>query len=323
MPELRWDPVLEEWVVIATKRIARPLLPKNTCPFCPGVLEVPKDYEIVCFENMFPSFEQNPDEPSVEGDELSPVLPAKGICEVILYTPEHDTTLTQQSIPHIRKLVEVWSDRYRELGEYDFIDYVYIFENKGEVIGVTLTHPHGQIYAFSYIPPKAQRELNSSEKYMREKDRCLFCDILSKERKDGRRMVAENQSFSAFVPFFAHWSYEIHIYPHRHLGSLLDFTEEEKDDFAKILKVILVKYDNLFGFSLPYMMLMHQIPTDGLDYSYYHFHMEFYPLHRGPNKLKYLAGCESGAGTFINDNAPEEKAQELREADPKTKGEER
>jgi UDPglucose--hexose-1-phosphate uridylyltransferase len=317
MSELRWNPVLEEWVITATHRQTRPIESRASgCPLCPGVLEIPHDYEIVAFENRFPSLHRNPPDPIVEGDDFYRVREAKGICEVVVYSSQHEGSLAEQSLQDIYNLVRVWKDRYEELGAHDYIDYVFIFENKGEVIGVTLTHPHGQIYAFSYIPPKIQKQLDSSRKYMEENERCLFCDILKKEKEDGRRLVTENDSFVAFIPFYARYPYEVHIYTRKHLLSMSEFDDTHQRDFAAILKIVLMKFDNLFGFSFPYMMIMYQEPTDGKDYSYFHFHVEFYPPHRSRDKIKYLAGCESGAGSFINDTAAEEKAQELREKPP-------
>lgn len=312
MSELRWNPLLEEWVITATHRQERPLMPKDSCPFCIGSDQVPPSYEIVCIPNKFPSLQYPPLEPDVKSKKYSSVIKSEGICEVVLYTPFHDTTLTHFSDNYIYKLIKVWTQRYKELGVKKFIKYVYIFENKGGVIGVTLPHPHGQIYAFPYIPPKVTQELEAARKYYRQNKKCIFCDILRDERKEGLRKILENKHFFAFIPFFARWPYEVHLYAKRHLGSLLDLTDEEKKFLAKILKRLLVKYDNLFGFSFPYMMILHQIPTDNRTYDYYHFHIEFYPPYRDRNKLKYLASCEIGAGSFINDTRAEEKAKELR-----------
>lgn len=323
MSELRWNPLLEEWVVTATHRQDRTYKPpQDYCPLCPTKpgaypTEVPaEDYEIVVFENKFPSFRREPPAPAVSGDDLYRVADARGICEVVLYTPNHNSTLTDASVTHLVRLIRVWTDRYRELASHDYIKYVLIFENKGDVIGVTLSHPHGQIYAFPYVPPKAERELEASRKHYQATSRCLLCDVLAHEKGDGRRVVAENEGFLAVVPFYARYPYEIHILPKRHILSLPELTDIEQVGLARMLKVVLMKYDNLFGFSLPYMMIMHQAPTDGGDYSYYHFHIEFYPPHRTATKLKYLAGCESGAGTFINDTLPEDTARTLREKPP-------
>lgn len=323
MSELRWNPVLEEWVITATERQERTFLPpKDYCPLDPTKpggfpTEIPRaTYQIVAFENKFPSLRRHPPEPAVTGDDLYPVAPAQGVCEVIVYTPQHEGTLTDRSVLEIEELIHVWTDRTEELGREPFIDYVFIFENKGEVIGVTLNHPHGQIYAFPFIPPKIQRELDSAARHQERTGRCLFCDIIADERRDGRRIVIESEGFVAAVPFFARWPYEVHLWSRRHLGSLPEMTAGEKRDLARVLKTLLLKYDHLWGFSLPYMMVMHQRPTDGRPHESYHWHIEFYPPYRTPNKLKYLAGVESGAGTFINDTLAEEKAAELRAALP-------
>lgn len=325
MSELRWNPVLEEWVVTATHRQDRTFLPpKDYCPLCPtkqGAFptEVPaSDYEIVTFENKFPSFNRIAPEPAVEGTELYKVEPAQGICEVVLYSPKHDSTLTGKTIDEIEKLVYVWEDRYKDLGSKEEIKYVFIFENKGEFIGVTINHPHGQIYAFPFIPPKLEKEIESAKKHFNKTGRCLFCDIIDEELRDGRRIVVQNDSFIAVVPFFAKYPYEVHILSKRHAGSLPDMDKKEKRYLAEILKSVLLKYDNLWGISLPYMMVMHQVPTDGNEYSEYHFHIEFYPPNRTKEKMKYLAGCESGTGTFINDTLAEEKAEELRNTEPRS-----
>ncbi|HCG77143.1 MAG: galactose-1-phosphate uridylyltransferase [bacterium (Candidatus Ratteibacteria) CG_4_10_14_3_um_filter_41_18] len=321
MSELRWDPFLEEWVVIASHRLERTFFPpKDYCPLCPTkkkqkfATEIPRDnYEIVVFENKFPSFETRPAKISPQKDLCFQKRPGKGICEVICYSPKHNLTLTDLSLNEIIHLIEVWADRYDALGKFSFIKYVFIFENKGEEIGVTLTHPHGQIYAFPYIPPRIKKELNSSRKYFRKNNRCLFCDIIKEELKSkAKRIIAQNKNFIAIVPFFARWCYEVHILSRAHKSSLMELSADEGKDLAKILKKVLLKYDALFSISFPYIMVMHQKPTDGKDYPYYHFHLEFYPPYRAPGKLKYLAGCESGTGTFINDTIPEEKAKELR-----------
>jgi UDPglucose--hexose-1-phosphate uridylyltransferase len=159
------------------------------------------------------------------------------------------------------------------------------------------------------------REMEAARAHQRAKRRCLFCDILKKERGDGRRIVAENEAFTAFVPFYARWPYEIHIFARRHLGTLDQFRASEERGLAEILKWVTLKYDNLYQFSFPYMMLMHQAPTKG-RFPYFHFHIEFYPPHRSKEKLKCLASVETGSGTFLNDSLAEEKAAELRNAPP-------
>ena len=319
MSELRWNPLLGEWVVTATHRQARTFLPPaDFCPLCPTkeggfATEIPEPtYDIVAFENRFPSLRPAPPGPAVAGTELYPVEAARGVCEVLVYTPHHSGTLAGEPVAQIYKLVKVWADRFRDLGALDFVRYVYIFENKGEAIGVTLHHPHGQIYAFPFVPPIAERELEQSRAHRERTGRCLGCDILAEERRAASRVVAENDSFVAYVPFFARWPYEVHVASARHLQALTDMSEAEHADLAAMLKAVMVAYDRLFDLSMPYMMLLRQRPTDGADYGFHHFNVQFYPPLRTKTKLKYLAGVETGAGMFINDTLAEEKAAELR-----------
>ena len=320
MSELRWNPLLGEWVATATQRQERTFLPpKDYCPLCPTrpggfPTEVPEpDYDIAVFENRFPSLRKGPENPTVKSSDLYPVKPSQGICEVVLYSPNHNSSLAQEPVEQIYKLVRVWADRFRELSLLDFVKYIFIFENKGEAIGVTLHHPHGQIYAYPFIPPRIATELAQSALHHEQTGGCLICDIQSEEQADGRRIVAENDSFVALLPFFARWPYEIHFYSRRHFQALTDMSVAEQRDLAAMLKMILVAYDKLFAISFPYMMVMHQRPSDGGVYGAYHFHIEFYPPLRAANRLKYLAGSETGAGMFINDTLPEDKARELRQ----------
>ena len=319
MSELRWHPMLGEWVATATHRQDRTFLPPaDFCPLCPTKpggfpTEIPEAaYDIVAFENKFPSLRPEPSAPAVEATELYPVAPGQGICEVIVYTPNHNSSLAEEPVEQIHKLVGVWTDRFRELEARDFVDYVFIFENKGEAIGVTLHHPHGQIYGFPFVPPRINRELEQCKAHFERTNRNLIADIVAEETRDGRRIVAENESFIAVIPFFARYPYETHIYAKRDRLALTDFDDTERRDLAVILKQTIAAFDKLFDLKFPYMMVMHQRPSNGEDYSYYRFHIEFYPPLRTKTKLKYLAGVESGAGMFINDTLAEEKAAELR-----------
>ena len=323
MNQLRWDPTLREWVAYATHRQDRTFLPPaEYCPLCPTKpggfpTEVPREsYDIVVFENKFPSLKPDAPDPDEPGSALAPTAPGRGVCEVVLYSDEHGATLAGMSERRIRNLVEVWADRYEELGSLGYVDYVFIFENKGEAIGVTLHHPHGQIYAYPFVPPRPKKELEAARDYrLQNADRCLHCDLLAGAHEDGRRVVARGDHFTAFVPFYAHFPYEAHVYARRCAPSIAALSGEERWDLARTLKKLLVGYDRLFGFSLPYMMVMHQAPTDGGDYEgVAHFHVEFYPPNRTADKLKYLAGSETGAGAYIVDALPEETARTLREA---------
>ncbi len=322
MSELRWDPINREWVITATHRQNRTFKPpKDYCPLCPTEeggfpTEVPKDYDLVVFENKFPSLQPSAPEPDIAGSTLYPVDKAEGICEVVLFTSEHGGVMSKEPLSRFVKLVKVWKDRYHELGSKDFIDYVFIFENKGEEVGVTLEHPHGQIYAYPFIPPKIKKELDSSKDHYKEQGECLFCNVINEEREDGRRIVVSNDSFTAIVPFFARYTYEVHIYANNHIPSFNQFNEKEVEDLAAILRTVIQKYDNLFGFVFPYIMSIHQQATDGSGEEYSHFHIEFYPPYRTEDKLKYLAGSEAGAGAYINNSLAEDKAEELRGIEP-------
>ncbi len=259
MSELRFNPLLGEWVATATQRQDRTFLPPpDFCPLCPTKTggfptEVPREnYDIAVFENRFPSLKREPDHPAVESSELYPVKPSFGVCEVVLYSPDHTTTLADEPVEQILKLIKVWRHRFVQLSLLDFVKYVFIFENKGEAVGVTLHHPHGQIYAYPFVPPVIEKELNQCREHFLIKKRCLLCDILNAET--GERIVAENDDFAAYIPFFARYPYETHILPKRHLQSLDDLSPSEEKSLAEILKQLLSAFDRLFGVSFPYIM---------------------------------------------------------------------
>lgn len=312
--ELRWNPLLGEWVIVAAHRQFRPWQPKTVCPFCPSSKEAKEKWDVLVLSNKFPSLVENPPPPF-----SSPILPYKvekayGICEVIVETPKHEGDLCDLTQENVKRLIDIFTERYWKLGSKSFVKYVFIFRNKGAAIGVSLHHPHSQIYAFPFIPPRIEKELKSSSEYYDRYNRCLFCDVLKAEKEDGKRILYESKYTVAFVPYSAMWPYEIHVYPKRHLGSLLEMSEEERNDLAWILRVVTATYNSLFGFSLPYIMVFHQIPTDNKNYGFYHMHIEFYPPNRDRDKLKYAAGVEWGAGVFIYDRKPENRAEELRKA---------
>lgn len=319
LSELRWDPFQKEWIITATHRQKRTFKPpKDFCPFCPEEgsdthKDIDIEYDIAVVKNRFPSLTEYPPDPEVESDDVYKTRKAEGICEVVLFTSDHDAVMSKEPLSKFIKLVKVWKDRYEQLGKKDFIDYVFIFENKGEEVGVTLNHPHGQIYAYPFVPPIIQKELESSKEHLEKHGKCLFCKILSKELKAEERIVSKNDSFTAFVPFYARYSYEVHIYSNAHLPSLEHFDRKQEEDLADMLKDILTRYDGLFGFEFPYVMALHQKPTTEGGEGYSHFHIEFYPPYRTEDKLKHLAGSEIGAGTFINNSLAEEKGGTLRD----------
>jgi len=215
-------------------------------------------------------------------------------------------------LSEIAELLRTWQRQYLELGSRPEIEHVLIFENKGEAVGVSNPHPHCQIYANNFVFKTIANEAVISQRYFSENGRVLFQDILRAENDDGRRIIAENDSAIAFVPYFARYAYEVFVSPkdtHPHIAAL---TNDEVEDFAEVLRTVLIKFDNLWKMPFPYVMPLHQAPTDGGDYSTFHFHIEFHPPLRKPNLLKYLAGPEIGGGNFLSDTSPEEKAEELR-----------
>ena len=190
--------------------------------------------------------------------------------------------------------------------------YVLTFENKGEAVGVSNPHPHCQIYATNFVFKSIETEARAGERHLRETGRILFQDIIAAEREDGRRIIFENDTAIAFMPYFARYAYEVYVAPKRTHPSLAALPDDELRDFAAALQNVLIRFDNLWHMPFPYVMVLHQAPTDGGDYGSYHFHIQFHPPLRRPNLLKYLAGPEIGGGNFLSDTAPEEKAAELR-----------
>jgi len=313
MSELRWHPILSEWVAVAANRQDRPQMPKDYCPFDPGSGKVPDHYDVLLYPNDFPAFspEYEPFDASHAGD-LFGVTGARGACDVVIYSPDHNMLPSQLSPEQWRKIVDLWTSRSEELWRNPDIALVYIFENTGVAIGVTMPHPHGQIYSFPFIPPYVERELKSAADYYESRKECVYCNVLEGEKADGRRMVSENEHFSAFVPFAARFPLEVQIYARRHAPKLADLSDAEKTGLAQLLHIVRRKYDALYKMQLPLMMVVRQAPVRG-EHPEFHFHIEFFPIQRSATKLKYLAGVETGAGTFLADTVPEARAAELRD----------
>lgn len=315
MAELRYHPLIKDWVMIASNRQGRPQMPKDYCPFCPGSGKVPDHYDVLKYDNDFPALSQNPPKPDNVANEFFKTREAYGKCEVILYSPNHTVTLPELPTEHIVKLVDLWCERFREISADERIKYVFIFENRGEAVGVTMPHPHGQIYGYSVVPKKLQLELESSKEYFEEKGKCLFCEMEEQERAFGERVIFETEHFMVFLPFFSEYPYGVYVISKRHVGNIMQFTPEERVDLAETLRLTSGMLDSLFGYKFPYMMCMHNAPVNGEDTSdYYHFHIEFFPPMRSAEKMKFNASSETGAWAHCNPTAPEEKAQELREA---------
>jgi UDPglucose--hexose-1-phosphate uridylyltransferase len=248
---------------------------------------------------------------------------ARGKCDVILYSPSHTQRPSELPVEHWRKIVDVWAARVAELAGIPDVQHIMVFENTGVAIGVTMPHPHGQIYAFPFIPPLVQTEIDAAREHYQRNFRCLYCELMHGEVEGKTRIVAENEYFVAFVPFAARFPSEIQIYARRHYGGLKDMTDDERSAFASILSVVRRKYDNLYtdmepkDTVLPLMMILRLPPTRG-EHPYFHFHAEFLPLQRSQKKLKYLASVETAGGTYLADTRPEERAAALRKAEPAT-----
>jgi UDPglucose--hexose-1-phosphate uridylyltransferase len=321
--EMRHDPILDEWVVMASHRQARTFMPPpSQCPLCPtsgaNATEIPATgYDMVVFENRFPSLALEAAEldPDVAIDpELIERRPARGRCEVFVFTSDHDRSFSQLSVDRVRNIVDVWADRTAALSAMPGIEQVFPFENCGIEIGVTLTHPHGQIYAYPFVTPKTERMLWSARRHRNETGANLFAAVLAAERHSGDRIVAENETWTAFVPPAARWPIDIHFYPHRQMSDLTDLTVEERDDFADLYLSILQRLDGLYETPLPYIAGWHQAPVHrGRDLAY--LHLELFSIRRAADKLKYLAGSESGMAVWINDATPEQIAQLIRRAE--------
>jgi UDPglucose--hexose-1-phosphate uridylyltransferase len=320
----RWNPLMGEWVIIAPSTAGRPwsgtlvstaqeeLPPFDPgCYLCPGVTRAgekinPNYSGVYVFDNDFPSLSMDY---LAAGDDL----PARGVCRVVCFSPKHNATLPRMREEEVHAVILSFRDQYRELSAFPGIEHVMLFENRGKVIGVSNPHPHGQIYSTDFVPNIPLTRYNNSRKHMEKNGKCLFCSILEGELKIGLRVVSVNDHFAAFVPPFARFAYEIQIYPRRHIPSMIDLTPEELISLSKIYREILIRYDNLFGMPFPNVTIFQNCPSPpGIDRRPYHFHIEFLPPLRSPDKLKYLAGFESGGGNIVNPALPEESAEALR-----------
>ena len=269
-------------------------MPADWCPFCPGSGQVPDDYDVLLYPNDFPAFSPTAEPFQANHDDLFAVTGPRGACDVVLYSPNHTMPPSQLPVESWLKVIGLWTQRTAELKANDDIAFVGAFENCGEAIGVTMPHPHGQIYAMPFVPPIIRTELESSAEYAaKHKGDCLFCALLTEEKRQKSRIVAENRSFAAFVPFAARFPFEIVIYSRRHCGFLTELSVSEANDLASVLSLVRRKYDNLYGFQLPLMMLVKQAPTRGAS-APYHLHLQFLPLQRSATKLKYLGVSGNG-----------------------------
>ncbi|MEV0268551.1 galactose-1-phosphate uridylyltransferase [Hamadaea sp. NPDC050747] len=329
--QLRRDPLTEEWVAIASSRQGRPLLPPTSeCPLCPSkpdyFTEIPADdYDVVVFENRFPSFSTNAEpgrlsaEPpgvrSVQeaGDGYPSTRPGVGRCEVVCFTPDHDSSFGKLPESRVRTVLAALAQRTAELSQVPGVEQVFCFENRGVEIGVTMHHPHGQIYAYPYVTPKTRQHLAAARRHHEATGRNLYADVLAAEIADGTRVLARNDHWTAFVPAFARWPFEVHLAPHRQVPDLAALSDEEREAAAPLWLSLVRGFDALFDGPMPYIGAWHQAPVRE-DRELAYLHLQLFSIRRGPGKLKYLAGSESAMGAFVNDIPPEEAAAALRTA---------
>ncbi|CAM5517802.1 galactose-1-phosphate uridylyltransferase [Streptomyces abikoensis] len=305
--EIRHDPLLGDDVVIASHRQTRTFLPPaQACPLCPSrpgrPTEIPAaDYEVAVFENRFPS---------LAGE-------AAGRCEVVCFTPDHHASFAALGPERAALVLAAWTDRTAGLAALPAVRQVFCFENRGEEIGVTLGHPHGQIYAYPFVTPRTERMLASAAAHAaRTGGRNLFDDTLAAERGDGRRIVLAADHWTAFVPYAARWPYEVHLYPRRRVPDLLALDDAARTEFPQVYLELLRRFDRVFGADqppTPYVSAWHQAPFQDPRRSEFALHLELFTIRRAPGKLKFLAGSESGMNVFINDVPPEAAAERLRE----------
>jgi UDPglucose--hexose-1-phosphate uridylyltransferase len=316
MNQLRWHALLQQWVAVSTGRQDRPQMPANWCPFDPGSGRVPENYDVLLYPNDFPAF--SPDAPPFSpAAGLFAETGPRGACDVVLYSPEHTLPPSKLSLENWRKVVDLWTERTRQHAANPDIALVAAFENCGEAVGVTMPHPHGQIYAMPFIPPNVEREIASARQYAgANKGDCLWCRLLSEELKQAARIVTADEYFVAFVPYAARFPAEVAIYARRHVRTLLDLSDDEKSSLAATISTVRKKYDNLYGFMMPLMMTVKQAPLWETE-APYHLHVQFLPLQRSATKLKYLATIETAYGTFLADTAPEQMAENLRRSEPR------
>jgi UDPglucose--hexose-1-phosphate uridylyltransferase len=320
--ELRFDRTTGQWVIIAALRQDRTYKPPaEACPLCPGpsglTSEIPApDYDVVVFENRFPSLSGADAAkfalPRPSQDDLLLSAPGHGRCEVICFSSNHTGSFAELPSARARLVVDAWRHRTADLMARSGIAYVFCFENRGEEIGVTLTHPHGQIYGYSFLPPRAAMMLGQARAHRTRTGTNLFADLLASEIAERDRIVTCTDSFTAFVPFAARWPVEVHIYPNRLVHNLTELSEAELDGLAEIYTEILGRFDRMYPAPLPYISALHQYAdTDGQREGY--FHVELMSIRRSATKLKFLAGSESAMDAFISDVTPESVAQRLRE----------
>lgn len=319
-PHLRWHPLRGEWVAYAAYRQHRTFLPPPEYnPLAVTVddknpTELPVgDYDIAVFDNRFPSFALDAHDPP--SSSVVQTASASGHCEVVVFSQSPVASLAQLPLDHVDLLFQVWADRTTRAAALPNIRYVLPFENRGAEVGVTLHHPHGQIYAYPFVPPVPTRMQTQEKAFYMQYGRSILGDMIVNEISSGIRLLYQGEHAVAFVPACARYPYEVWVAPIQPVASFADLSSPQRADLTRALKTVLLKYDGLWQRPFPYLMAWYQAPTDGEAHPETQLHAQFYPPYRTKDRLKYLAGTELAAGTFAMDVLPEEKAKELQQVD--------
>lgn len=314
-PHLRWHPLRGEWVAYASYRQGRTFMPPPQYnPLAvttdrANPTELPQgNYDIAVFDNRFPSLQRQAHSPP---STVVPTIPGNGQCEVVVFTQDPSSSLSLLPLSQIELLFSVWAARTSALAAYPQMEYVLPFENRGVEVGVTLHHPHGQIYAYPFVPPVPQRMQEQQLVYFREHQRAMLEELIEAEINDGSRMLYTGEHAVAFVPAWARYSYEVWVAPRKAVPYFSSLNDAQRADLARALKTVLLKYDGLWQRQFPYLMAWYQAPLGNGNHPEWHLHAEFYPPYRTRDRLKFLAGTELAAGMFASDSLPEEKASEL------------
>ncbi len=330
-PHRRWNPLRQAWVLVSPHRTQRPwqgevgqTAPRSgvnydpACYLCPGNTRAggavnPAYESIFTFVNDYAAL--MPDAPAETSGSSSSLLiaePARGLCKVLCFHPDHSLTLARMTQPEIRRVVDAWTSEYEALAQIDWVQYVQIFENRGAMMGASNPHPHGQIWTTGFVPDEPAAETKAQQEHHNRTGHCLLCRYLATERASGERIVMENDHFAVLVPWWAVWPFEVLLVSKRHLGKLPELSGIERDALADALNRLTTRYDNLFETSFPYTMGFHQTPTDGQQHPEWHFHAHFYPpLLRSATVRKFMVGFEM-LGMPQRDITPESAAERLR-----------
>ncbi|WP_415973630.1 galactose-1-phosphate uridylyltransferase [Rhodococcus sp. 077-4] len=325
LSQMRFDVLTGEWIVMAAQRMDRTFLPPaDASPLAPSrpgrpATEIPAaDYDVVVFENRFPSLSETAAQQSlsaeVDGEALWPLMPGTGRCEVICFASDPDTSFVSLELSRVRTIIDVWADRTTALSAIPGVQQVFCFENRGKEIGVTLTHPHGQIYAYPYLPPRTDALMRQSRNHFERTGRVLLADVLAAELRSGRRIVVDAERWVAYVPAASRWPVEVHLAPRRDVADLAELSDVERDELATVYRDLLRGVDAFFEGvdEVPYIAAWHQAPV-GADRELGRLHLQLFSMMRSPGRMKFLAGSESAMGAWINDTTPERIADRLRE----------